>query len=353
MRIFALALLGVAASALAQQQCPAIGALRWDAWHGKDSGIGRHEEQILAPSEWNYRIPFCGRKLASGEVEIECDNAQAMAQEIEYARAARITYWAFQHNPVDNPLSLQLKYYLQVPAKDRINFALISAAWKLTPPEVTRVVKLMQDPSYQKVQSKRPLLYISRFQRQEGEKDLGAAIDRLRAEAKAAGLAEPYIVAMEFNPERAAGIAKQYGFDAISTYTTRTGKAGAPYANLARGVERYWERSKATGVKVVPIVMTGWDNRPRKPAPSKAQMRGRPERLGMFHYEQAKPEEIGRHVASAIRWVRDNPGAAADSIIIYAWNEFSEGGWLAPTLAEGPARVQAMGAAVAGACRSR
>jgi len=30
-------------------------------------------------------------------------------------------------------------------------------------------------------------------------------------------------------------------------------------------------------------------------------------------------------------------------VIIYAWNEFDEGGWLCPTLTEGDSRVQALG----------
>jgi hypothetical protein len=44
-----------------------------------------------------------------------------------------------------------------------------------------------------------------------------------------------------------------------------------------------------------------------------------------------------------MQWNRDNAGAAqANTIIIYAWNESDEGGWLVPTLSQGPARLDAI-----------
>lgn len=38
-----------------------------------------------------------------------------------------------------------------------------------------------------------------------------------------------------------------------------------------------------------------------------------------------------------------NPEAGeAGAVIIYAWNEFDEGGWICPTLSEGTARLDAI-----------
>ena len=34
--------------------------------------------------------------------------------------------------------------------------------------------------------------------------------------------------------------------------------------------------------------------------------------------------------------------STANTVMIYAWNEFDEGGWLAPTLSEGAARIDAL-----------
>jgi hypothetical protein len=46
---------------------------------------------------------------------------------------------------------------------------------------------------------------------------------------------------------------------------------------------------------------------------------------------------------AALDWIKANPKSAeAKAVLIYAWNEFDEGGWLAPTLTEGTARLDTM-----------
>ncbi len=48
-------------------------------------------------------------------------------------------------------------------------------------------------------------------------------------------------------------------------------------------------------------------------------------------------------MASALEWNRTNPKAGeANAVIIYAWNEFDEGGWICPTLSEGTGRLDAI-----------
>jgi hypothetical protein len=45
----------------------------------------------------------------------------------------------------------------------------------------------------------------------------------------------------------------------------------------------------------------------------------------------------------AIDWTTSNQESAkAQTILIYAWNESDEGGWLVPTLSEGNARLDAI-----------
>jgi len=42
-------------------------------------------------------------------------------------------------------------------------------------------------------------------------------------------------------------------------------------------------------------------------------------------------------------WLVAYPEAAEpNAVLIYAWNEFDEGGWLAPTLGDGTARLDAI-----------
>jgi len=64
--------------------------------------------------------------------------------------------------------------------------------------------------------------------------------------------------------------------------------------------------------------MRGWDGRPRNYA-------------GAW-YEPAKPAEVADAVKCALDWNRANPNTArAGTVLIYAWNEYDEGGWLCPT----------------------
>ena len=93
----------------------------------------------------------------------------------------------------------------------------------------------------------------------------------------------------------------------------------------------YWEQFKATGKEVVPLVNMGWDGRPRTYPGN--------------WYEHATPQETADAVKRARDWVGENPTAArAGTVLIYAWNEFDEGGWLCPTLDEGAARLDALNA---------
>jgi hypothetical protein len=54
-------------------------------------------------------------------------------------------------------------------------------------------------------------------------------------------------------------------------------------------------------------------------------------------------------VKAACQWVVDHPSSAElQSILIYNWSEYVEGGWLCPTLDEGTARLDALKNALEG-----
>ena len=59
------------------------------------------------------------------------------------------------------------------------------------------------------------------------------------------------------------------------------------------------------------------------------------------------PDELAAHVRAALEWTKANRDLnPANAVIIYAWNEHDEGGWLQPTLgADGKpnnARIKAL-----------
>ena len=48
------------------------------------------------------------------------------------------------------------------------------------------------------------------------------------------------------------------------------------------------------------------------------------------------PEAVGAHLQKAIDWIDDKPALATPErlVMIYAWNEFGEGGYIAPTVGD-------------------
>lgn len=336
------------------QARPIVGAIRWDAWHGDLGEPGKAVQRSLGPKHWHYRLPFFAKVLSDTEVEINGASQDVVDQEIAYASAAGLDYWAFVTYEPDSPMSLGLKYYLSSPRKKEINFCLITecARWGgkgSYREKLQRFVSLMSEASYQKVLGERPLIYIGfirdeYIQRQWGSLDqFRRIVDEFRATAQRAGLGNPYIVVMDFSPQRGKSLADALGCDAISAYAVNGGGQAAPYSELARYAESFWDRCKATGAKVVPTVMAGWDRRPRVEHPVPWETWQQPG-VGIEKYYQAPtPPELAEHLQRGLQWVERNPNAApARALIVYAWNENDEGGWLVPTLSEGMARLDAI-----------
>jgi hypothetical protein len=131
-------------------------------------------------------------------------------------------------------------------------------------------------------------------------------------------------VALNQRPELLAETAAEAGLDAIGAYTSW---GGPDYPGLCRAQLGYWDRMKATGCEVVPNVSAGW---------------GGP-RDDLGNTLQPTPDQLGTHVRSAFDWITANPEAApARTMLIYAWNEVDEGGWLVPDKAQGSARLDAI-----------
>jgi hypothetical protein len=336
----------------------AVGAIRWDAWHGDASEVGRAMQKSLSPKHWQGRLPFFAEVAKDGVVTIAGDTDAVMTREIAYAQTAGLDYWAFCAYGTNDPMSRTLKRYLANPARDKVRFCMIGDVSHWLPdsfaPEAARFADLMARPNYQTVLNGRPLFYILNLALESNETawakagGFRKAVAALRAAARARGLAEPYCVAMVPWPDKAKAFADASGCDAISAYAVQAGGKGAPFADLTNYVEDFWERSRATGAKIVPLAMSGWDRRPRVERPVFWEHnQGWGAEIERF-YQQPKPAEIADHVRNAVEWTRRHPTATeAQTVIIYAWNEHDEGGWLCPTLGEGDARVKAMGSALA------
>lgn len=361
-RLVALSLLFVFGPSVAVD-CVSVGAIRWDAWHGRKEGaVGEVVEKTLSSPGFRSRSPFCSIDTGDGFLDINCSTPAAMEQEILYARSSGLSYWAFLKYPDDNPMSLSLKRYLASENQNIINFSLV-----LTPKSIfdskyehgINVVALgnfAARPNFQRVLGGRPIFFFlpeGGFLEQEGNIALtNGAFKYFRKYLLKSGQGNPYFVLMHFNAELGGRLVKRLGFDALSTYAIHGNGKGAPYNELTKDAYKFWDRAKASGSKFVPTAMAGWDRRPRviRPVPWESGQVFRQDEIEFF-YQEPRPEELSEHVVEAMRWVKRNSVIAeANTVLVYAWNENDEGGWIIPTLGEGDGRVRALGAAIVKEC---
>jgi hypothetical protein len=213
---------------------------------------------------------------------------------------------------------------------------------------------LIAEPGYQMVAGNRPLLYLHgltdhQLQALSGPDNAKHLFDEFRRTVKVAGQGDPYIVVMDFHPAHGKEIARAVGATAVTSYAIHGDDLAASYARLTQSARGFWEQCAAAGAEVVPVVMAGWDRRPRIEHPvwwEKDQVPG----AGLEkYYQMPTPRELAAHVEEAERWVAARKEQCpAQAVIIYAWNEHDEGGWLCPTLnPDGSANTERLSAIAA------
>lgn len=303
-----------------------VGAIRWDAWSGGD--ITEQVERTLAPKKYHNRLPWFAEVTDDATVSISGGSQHVMDSEIEFAATAGLDYWAFLVYGKDQSMSVSLKQYLRSQKRDQIKFCVIlsntlHAKDDQWPMERDRIVALIKEPGYQTVHSGRPLVYVF---------SSTASFDRfaeVKIAAKKAGL-NPYYVFMGWNPDEDYKKVASKGFDAVSNYAA--GGDQPTFEKLVEDVEtNYWHDAVKSNTPYIPLVSTGWDKRPRKDNPVTWEKDSPYHKQNVFP-SRATPAEIAVHLKNAIDFVETHPQICkANAVITYAWNEYDEGGWLAPT----------------------
>ncbi len=319
-------------------QNPTIGAIRWDAWVGdlNTDGVGAayvglQVERSLGPDKYHFRLPFYGVEIETDSVQARALSQTVISQEIAYAKNAGIDYWAFVYYPDNSGLDSARTLYDGNTNKSDVKYCYILGASSV--PSFSWLVTKFSESNYQKVLNNRPLLYI--FGGASGY--TSTMITNLRNLATSAGLGSPYIVVMDANSSNASSSLASIGADAISAYV-ETGSGGGSYSSLVSAENINWNSHKTTGRKVVPWVTAGWDTRPRYDNPVSWGT------VGVNDWIQtATAVEVADHLSDGINWIGDYPSSAdANTLLIYAWNEFDEGGWICPTLFNGADRLDAI-----------
>ena len=324
--LFACALSGTNRSHAEQptkSKLPIVGAIRWDAWCG--GSVTNQVEATLGPKKFRDRLPWFAEVIDEETVQIHGGKQEIMSKEIQFASEAGLDYWAFLIYPNGNEMSRALELYLANKNRDKINFCMIlhnnlGVSEKDWPRERDRVIQLLKEPGYQTVLEERPLVYLFSANAQR--------FQELRQAIAKEGI-HPYYVFMGWNPAGDYAVEKRNGFDAVSAYAN--GCRVETFAELVRDVEQnYWKNAADAKIEYVPFVTTGWDKQPRKEHPVLWELND------AYHHQegfpsQATPQEIAKHLELAIRFTQEHQDLCpANAIIIYAWNEHDEGGWLVP-----------------------
>lgn len=309
---------------------PIVGAIRWDAWTGGEITV--QVERTLAPQRYRHRLPWFAESLSDRDVRIDGGRQVILDQEIDFAADAGLDYWAFLLYPQRNSMSRAIHLYLESAKRKRINFCVIlhnafgvsADEW---PAERDRAVALLKEPGYQTVLGGRPLVYAFDV-RYQGT----CPVDRLKEflrTAEQSGL-YPYMVFMGWDPAGDFTQQSPNGFDAVSAYACCG--AQARFQQLTEALENgFWQPALRANVPYVPLVTTGWDKHPRKDNPVSWEKDHDYHRQDIFP-STATPQKIASHLGRAVAFVQEHPNVCvAKAIIIYAWNEHDEGGWLAPT----------------------
>ena len=128
------------------------------------------------------------------------------------------------------------------------------------------------------------------------------------------------------------------------------GETAMPYKNLAYYIDGIRPRPGETwadpGIwntdsdgmdaaqSYIPTVMAGWDARPWN-TPASWYFNNTTYMIDGQNWGRT-PETFAAHLQAAIDWIDDNPILATPErlVMIYAWNEFGEGGYITPTLGD-------------------
>ena len=338
--------------------------IRWDAWYA-DTGSAQSTARALSDADYLYRAPFWAR-LINRAVKFE-PTQETMTREIAEAAAAGVG-WAFLRYGDTSTMNAGWDLFQANPNKNAVKWCSMitadvlangaahpSSAWEA---RAAQIVGWMQQPNYHTVLANRPVLYLFYLSVHVtnwwggADVNLKVAIDGLRSAAAAANLEDPYIVVMAGDPVNAEARRVALGADAISAYISLL-PAGLnkTYASLATATETFWAQQRdATSAHMVPTAMIGINPAPRRARPVPWEAPTQRPYFGMADvHEIGTPAEVAAHVSDAIDFVNATAKCAAATMLIYAWNEFDEGGWLCPTLGDtNGERLAAFGAVING-----
>ncbi len=339
-----------------------IGAIRFDYWYRRSTFA-----PIFSHAEVNSRTPWFGEY----ESPMNCwkstlDDQWVMDRDVRDMEKAGIDWVAgnwFQRPASAMPVvdsfaraveATSMDYALIVHARQATlstyRKGISESLWLSCRKNLIR--KHLHRSAYLRINGRPVVLFINWTAWESAWPSLSKAIaefDKLADESVTAGLGRPYYILLTWSGHRAAfeTLAKRHGIDAFSAYAHRSPEDGDQVSEAvlyqeAIDTDAKWRENysrNVLGLPVIPNVMTGWNPSAMWVEPSIAD-KHYPHK-GMDYYEHASPEEIVANLGHAVDWLHQNPQEFM-GVLIYAWNEVLEGGYLMETKQDGRARIETL-----------
>lgn len=357
---------------------PDVLAVYYPHWHSYDHGSAWKGEGWTEWEGMKAAIPrFPGHQQPKKSVWGSFDESDPkwVEREINLAADHGITVFLYDwywYSGVKNMEEALEKGFLRATNRNRMKFALMWAnhdrrdqfcpelgtprtVWlpsRHSPRDLARMVDYciahyFREPNYWRVNGG---LFFSVFEAEKFVKQLGgpketrALLKEMDARLRKASLPPMHWNAMVSSPALAA-VVEQAGFHSTSRYNVATARKARPdfterYEDVMDAHRAHWEKMTASPLVDLPVVTMGWDSTPRCrpdvpwPFPKWEYPYG-PVVVGNT------PELFEQLLRDAARHIERDPRKPF-GVLINAWNEWTEGGYLLPEERTGTAYLEAI-----------
>ena len=330
-----LALLGCGASRMGAAESAAplpraqVGVYYFDGWAGTQPLKGQALWATNAPTHLTQRMveEFPDREPIWGWRD---DQLAIMEQQIDLAVDHGIAFFVFcwYWHPTkpaveQDPKHTGLALFLRAKNHHRLKFCLLvanhqgfligeAANWNIA---ADYWMPYFTHPQHVTVDGK-PLVVL--FNPDDAN---AAGLTQLQTAAKKARLPGLAIAACR-GGSAGTGFTHQTHYNITLGYTG--GSQEHRYTELVEAHQKAWSGGKE--LPFIPEVTAGWDKRPWEGE------RGLNQKPG-WYFPDRTPELFGQFLQSGVDWMDQYPAQTTKErlLLIYAWNEFGEGGYIAPT----------------------
>lgn len=331
------ALISFSGNSLAQKVKPnlKVGAYYFDGWAGTNRLANDPNEPWAknAPSHLTRRFveEFSGREPVWGWRD---DDIAIMERQIDLAADNGIEfflfcwYWRDTNGPINvdaiNNLSLHnsLNLYMKAKNKHRIKFSFLVANhagseikgaenWE----KATEFwMPYLKDPQWVKVDNK-PLIVIFSSGGIDNE-----AMAKMQNVAKKEGL--PGLSIAGCGNTENKDFTHRTHYNIVPGYSA--GSEEHKFSELVEATKKQWKGTQEQ--PYIPEITVGWDKRPWENPKGLNQKQG-------WYFPDRTPKQFEKFLTDASIWMDNHPNETTKEriVLVYAWNELGEGGYLVPT----------------------